>query len=63
MWISRDKDGTLMLSIAKPKKVKNWWEDRSKYDVMDFPEEFLPEGVNPQWEDSEPTEVELKVKN
>lgn len=33
MWISRDEDGTLMLSIAKPKKFRDWWEDTEPVEV------------------------------
>lgn len=57
MWVARDKDGTLYLYNEKPYKRGHCWHcDDLDYFAI---EELLPE-VN--WEDEEPTEVELIIK-
>ena len=58
-WIARDKDGTVYLYSNKPQKELEFWCCCSdNY----FPITGVPEGANPQWDDDEPIEVELKIK-
>lgn len=57
LWIARDEDGNLWMFDKKPeKKSKEWWNGESSYRRLN-PDQFL----EVQWEDDEPTEVELKI--
>jgi hypothetical protein len=58
-WVAKDKDGMTFLYSKKPKKGDEDWNS-SVYTY--YPINELPEGVNPQWEDKEPIEVELIIK-
>lgn len=61
VYATRDRDGTLSLFKEKPKKgEREWLVWRICFIILD--EGDLPEGVNPQWEDEEPIEVELKIE-
>lgn len=60
-YIARDKDGSAYCYIGKPYKGQDVW-----YSIIwrgfHIRESDLPEGINPQWEDDEPIEVELTIK-
>ena len=64
-WIACDNDNSLYLYKGKPYKTdiyghKCWY---SPYDdFFEILETDLPEGINPQWEDAEPIEVEIIIK-
>ena len=63
-WAARDKDETLCIFLDKPEKGQSSWYNRphgefatiNKFygDLYSFP--------NVQWEDMEPTKVELTIK-
>lgn len=58
-YVARDEDGLLYVFDSKPiKRVKVW--GGNVYILMN--DSDLPEGINPQWEDDEPIEVELKIE-
>lgn len=66
VWIARDKNKDLLLYTKRPHKVKHydgrgWWQScgLTQCHILD---ECLPEGINPQWEDDEPVEVNLKIE-
>lgn len=61
VYIARDKDGIAYLFEGKPHKESGYW---CAYDeqFVALCDSDLPEGVNPQWEDDEPIEVELTIK-
>lgn len=65
-WITKDEFGTIKLSMQeKPVKSPNIlygtkWFNRFGYCVLKSTD--LPEGINPQWSDDEPIEVELKIE-
>lgn len=61
-WITRDKDGTLGLykHSEKPSKWRDWWVNGLQ--LFHIEESDLPSNINPQWEDDEPIEVEIKIK-
>lgn len=56
-WITKDEDGLIHLHSNKPEKGRNSWYSSGWYHII----YELPEGVNPQWEDEEPIEVEFKI--
>lgn len=61
MWIARDKDGELYLFKEKPHKSKlsnTVWVQSTDFFSIDS--SLFP---NVRWEDNEPTEVELVIKN
>lgn len=62
MWIARDKDGDLFLYGDKPYKYHNGW--RTDIDKKMFVITWIPPYMFPEvkWEDEEPTEVELIIK-
>ena len=62
-WVARDKAGDLTIFRNKPVKEKyGCWIDK-KYDWFVFiPDGFLPFGIEPEWEDEEPTEIEITIK-
>ena len=64
-YVVRDQDRTLGLFLTKPKKYGNedggcWSDFPSTW--MEIDDRFLPPNVNPQWEDSEPIEIEISIK-
>lgn len=61
-WIARNlRHDTLELYLSKPIKNERvgFWLGVDSFEV---PNEILPEGINPQWSDDEPIEVELKIE-
>lgn len=63
-WVVRDKDGDLTLYRNKPVKYPDWgfWDDRTSLGYAFIPDGFLPLDINPQWEDEEPTEIEMTIR-
>lgn len=62
VWIARDaRHNDISLHIEKPIKKERigYWLGG---DELYVPESILPEGINPQWSDDEPIEVELKIE-
>lgn len=61
-WIARDKDGTLCAYkySGKPRKWRDWWVNGIS--LFGIKESDLPPNINPQWEDEEPIEVEIKIE-
>lgn len=57
MWITRDKDGDLVLHEAKPTKKLDCWISIGKKEVLIFGDIWFPEV---KWEDEEPRELILK---
>lgn len=66
MWLARNKSSRLVLYREKPIKL----EDKGVWVISDGDyssntcdlglwEEYLPEGCDPKWEDSEPIEVKI----
>lgn len=60
-WIVSDIDGEIFLYIRKPTKGFSVWAPTA-IDCKRIYNSDLPEGVNPQWSDDEPIEVELKIE-
>lgn len=58
MWIARDKDGLLYLFKDMPIKYENVWNSHRNQIFLGY--NLFPEV---KWEDEEPTEVELVIKN
>ena len=58
-WLTMDKKEVISLHFFKPRKYENFWS--SIYQIA-LTQEDLPEGINPQWTDVEPTEVEINIK-
>ena len=61
-WLVREEDGKIYLYSKKPEKCYIGWETWYSSDTDPIEVKELPEGVNPQWEDTEPIEVVFKVK-
>lgn len=63
-WVVRDKDGDLTLYKNKPVKYPDlgWWNDRTSLGYAFIPEGSPPLDINPQWEDEEPTEIEMTIR-
>lgn len=61
-WLARDKDGDAALYKRKPTKYpeQGMWDDPKSTDFVFMPDNFLPLGINPKWEDEEPTEIEIR---
>lgn len=62
-FLCRNKEGIALLYNYKPEKDiehGDWFEESEEYFVLLDRE--LPEGINPQWEDDEPIEVEITLK-
>lgn len=58
-WITRDSRGKVYLFRDKPTKGAMWWVGGS---ICLMHDDDLPEGINPQWTDAEPVEIELKIE-
>ena len=56
-WIARDADGKVYLYKTKPEKGIIHWGSKCYFPITEPPED-----INPQWEDKEPIEVELKIE-
>ena len=60
-YVAKDAKGNISLFTAKPtkdEKMQIWIGGICRK----LTEQDLTEGLNPQWEDSEPIEIELKIK-
>lgn len=59
-WIARDENGAIHIFIGyiPSKDGLGLWVGNSMF----ITEQDLPEGINPQWSDDEPIEVELEIK-
>lgn len=60
MYVARDKDGSVFLYNAKPKKSEEIWCGAGWMQITDY---VLPKSINPSWDDPEPIEVKLVRKN
>ena len=60
VYIAKDEDGKIYLYSGKPQRGRDAWLPYGC--VLPIKEKDLPEGVNPQWEDDEPIEIELKIE-
>ena len=60
-YIARDKDGTAYVYTRRPHKRQSTWVSSMLSSFL-INNTDLPEGINPQWEDDEPIEVELTIK-
>ena len=58
MWVARDKNNWLYLYTEKPEKGRNEWD--SDEDTIEINSSLFPEV---KWEDKEPTEVDIVLKN
>lgn len=59
MWLARDKCGSLFLYREKPNKTGIMWNNDFGELFLDEEDKEFPEV---KWEDEEPTEVELIIK-
>ena len=62
-WIARDKDDVLYLFTEIPKKYKLMWHLPGLGNGIAMIPENTDEFNNVKWEDDEPTEIEIKIKN
>lgn len=65
-WITRDRNGILSIFNAKPIRNKDlgYWhvgEIKIGYFCWGLSPNDIP-NINPQWEDDEPIEVEIKIE-
>ena len=63
VWIARDKDGKAFVYFKqKPTKESlfGFWSNEIA-DHRYFPEELLPEDINPKWEDAGAIKVEITI--
>lgn len=58
MWVARDKDYTINISYSKPTKGQTLWIPDDGI-LIELPTDMFPQV---KWEDEEPTEVELIIK-
>lgn len=58
MWIARDEDGSLFMYQNKPRKDEYHWYS-TDYDLFSIDDTLFPEI---EWEDPEPTEVQIEIK-
>lgn len=65
LYVARDKNGALYLFTGKPYKDNGIWNVNYKDLYGDNPYYQLDSNLFPEikWEDTEPTEVELTIKN
>lgn len=63
-WLVKHKDGELEIFQDKPFKFPTGglWVNNSNYWSIPVPEGFIPFGIEPKWEDEEPTEIEITIK-
>ena len=61
-WVARDENDKVYLFYREKPVKKEWgfWDSMST-DYIDIPEEKLPEGINPRWEDEEPIELDITI--
>lgn len=61
-WVVKDMYGTLCLYLRwKPYKEYGFWKNCNDNYIV-ITDADIPEGINPQWSDNEPIEVELKIE-
>ena len=62
-WVARDEDGVICIYTKIPRKYEDTrkWMDGGDY--REINSSYLPEGINPKWEDEEATEVELIIRS
>lgn len=61
-WIVRDEDQKVSMFFGEKPVKKDWgfWDNMTA-DYIEIPEEKLPEGINPRWEDEEPIELDITI--
>ena len=65
VYITRDRDGKLFIFSNKPKKYEGdgVWSDDTSVPLARVIDKILPDGVDPQWIDNEPTEINIEITN
>ena len=58
-WVARDYDGSLYMFPDKPKKMSDYWY-APEVGYMKLNDSLFPEV---KWEDEEPTEIRLSIRN
>lgn len=59
-WIARDADNTLRLFQNRPEKWDDMWMLGGGFSCVE--DWILPNGINPQWSDYEPIEIEIEIR-
>ena len=59
-WVARDKNGMLYMYLAKPRKNQSKWLPNIRPDYIKMDSNLFPKV---KWEDEEPTEIELSIRN
>ncbi len=61
-WLTRDEDQNISMFYREKPVKTDWgfWDGRNA-DYIEIPEEKLPEGINPRWEDEEPIELDITI--
>ena len=59
-WVARDENGMLYLYLDPPRKYQSKWLPNIRPDYIKMDRNLFPEV---KWEDEEPTEMELSIKN
>lgn len=58
-WVAKDEDGNIFLYSNKPEKgYRKWFDFGCDHEI---PITKLPEGINPQWSNEEPIEVNVNI--
>lgn len=58
-WVARDYDGSLYMFPDRPKKMSDYWY-APEVGYMKLDDSLFPEV---QWEDEEPKEIKLSIRN
>lgn len=58
-WVARDENGSLYMYSAQPKKISDFWH-AAGVGYMKLDDSLFSEV---KWEDEEPKEIELSIKN
>lgn len=63
-WIAKDTSDTINVFLSKPFKAGSYWTTKSNWQHRQdtILAEILPKGIDPQWEDKKPIEVEIEIK-
>ena len=59
-WVARDKGGKLYLYFAPPRKYPREWPPNIHTDYFEINRDLFPDV---KWEDEEPTEIEISIRN
>ena len=59
VWVTRDKDGSLYMYTAKPKKFSDYWH-ADGVGLMELDDSLFP-GV--QWSDEDPKEIRIPIRD